>query len=221
MTTRAFRSAQYEVDNVAEAVEFYFEKGWTDGLPVVPPTEENVSGPYWVLRSDRMSSLPRNHPIRVCTSGRRPGYARDLQPLALRRGHEHCIQIHLQPRGERNRCDYSGAVDNRPAETAKAQSFNEIAGRAAARWFNLCLYPEIAPAYKDVVVSMSGTNNAPEVVGFYRCWTKKAPLPAVSRVSSRSCRWRGCTPAGTVFRTCLLSVDLSPAASRSRSRTVA
>ena len=41
MSTQALFSKQYEVaDN--EAIEFYFERGWTDGLPVVPPTEERV-----------------------------------------------------------------------------------------------------------------------------------------------------------------------------------
>ena len=42
MTTKALQSVQYEVDSVADAIEFYYEKGWTDGLPVVPPTEEKV-----------------------------------------------------------------------------------------------------------------------------------------------------------------------------------
>ena len=36
------QSVQYEVDSVADAIEFYYEKGWTDGLPVVPPTEDKV-----------------------------------------------------------------------------------------------------------------------------------------------------------------------------------
>ena len=42
VTTKALQSVQYEVDSVADAIEFYYEKGWTDGLPVVPPTEEKV-----------------------------------------------------------------------------------------------------------------------------------------------------------------------------------
>ncbi|MDE2861575.1 MAG: hypothetical protein OYI31_00970 [Chloroflexota bacterium] len=42
MTTKALQSAQFEVDSVHDAIEFYYEKGWTDGLPVVPPTEEKV-----------------------------------------------------------------------------------------------------------------------------------------------------------------------------------
>jgi len=29
-------------DSVFEAIEHYFERGWTDGLPIVPPTEERV-----------------------------------------------------------------------------------------------------------------------------------------------------------------------------------
>ena len=35
------RSPSYEVDE-GEAVEFYYDRGWSDGLPVVPPTEERV-----------------------------------------------------------------------------------------------------------------------------------------------------------------------------------
>src|SRR6185436_823404 len=32
------RAAEHEVAGWAEAVETYFERGWTDGLPVVPAT---------------------------------------------------------------------------------------------------------------------------------------------------------------------------------------
>jgi hypothetical protein len=35
------RSPYYEVDE-GEAVEFYYDQGWSDGLPVVPPTEAKV-----------------------------------------------------------------------------------------------------------------------------------------------------------------------------------
>src|SRR3990170_502710 len=30
------------VDDALQAIELFFEKGWTDGLPVVPPTEKSV-----------------------------------------------------------------------------------------------------------------------------------------------------------------------------------
>jgi hypothetical protein len=42
VATKPLESVQYEVDSVTHAIEFYYEKGWTDGLPVVPPTEEKV-----------------------------------------------------------------------------------------------------------------------------------------------------------------------------------
>ena len=42
MTAGAITSARHEVDDALQAIEFYFEKGWTDGLPVVPPTEARV-----------------------------------------------------------------------------------------------------------------------------------------------------------------------------------
>ena len=35
-------SKRYTVDDAARAMEFCFDKGWTDGLPVVPPTEPAV-----------------------------------------------------------------------------------------------------------------------------------------------------------------------------------
>jgi len=41
MTTE-LSSARYAVDDLAQAMDLCFEKGWTDGLPVVPPTEARV-----------------------------------------------------------------------------------------------------------------------------------------------------------------------------------
>ena len=40
--TAALTSARHKVDDVAQAVEYCFEKGWSDGLPVIPPTEAGV-----------------------------------------------------------------------------------------------------------------------------------------------------------------------------------
>jgi hypothetical protein len=36
------KSARYDVASFEEAIELYHAKGWSDGLPVVPPTEERV-----------------------------------------------------------------------------------------------------------------------------------------------------------------------------------
>ncbi len=36
-------SQQFELNDPSEVVEFFYQKGWTDGLPVVPPTPERVS----------------------------------------------------------------------------------------------------------------------------------------------------------------------------------
>ena len=38
------RSTRYDVADMSAALDFYFEKGWTDGLPVVPPTENAIWG---------------------------------------------------------------------------------------------------------------------------------------------------------------------------------
>ncbi|MBI2371555.1 MAG: hypothetical protein HYV08_15210 [Deltaproteobacteria bacterium] len=36
------QSRRYEVPDPIEAIEFCYQKGWTDGLPVVPPTEGRI-----------------------------------------------------------------------------------------------------------------------------------------------------------------------------------
>ena len=40
--TTALTSKVYDVDDFAAAQEFYHSNGWTDGLPVVPPTQAAV-----------------------------------------------------------------------------------------------------------------------------------------------------------------------------------
>src|SRR5260370_39250630 len=35
-------SRHIELNDPAEAIEFYYRQGWTDGLPVVPPTPARV-----------------------------------------------------------------------------------------------------------------------------------------------------------------------------------
>lgn len=42
MSLKELQSGQYEVSDTAEAIELYYAKGWTDGLPVVPPTEGSI-----------------------------------------------------------------------------------------------------------------------------------------------------------------------------------
>jgi hypothetical protein len=42
MTPQPLQSATYELPDAFDANEFYQRQGWTDGLPIVPPTEERV-----------------------------------------------------------------------------------------------------------------------------------------------------------------------------------
>ena len=42
MATQPLTSDRLEFDDESEAIEYYFEQGWTDGLPVVPPTADKV-----------------------------------------------------------------------------------------------------------------------------------------------------------------------------------
>src|ERR687884_76381 len=42
MTATGLASVAYEVADAIEANELFQRNGWTDGLPIVPPTEERV-----------------------------------------------------------------------------------------------------------------------------------------------------------------------------------
>ena len=42
MASTELQSTRYQVSDTAAAIEFYYSKGWTDGLPVVPPTEGSI-----------------------------------------------------------------------------------------------------------------------------------------------------------------------------------
>ncbi|RMF83055.1 MAG: hypothetical protein D6736_22195 [Nitrospinota bacterium] len=42
MGTKSLQSTRYEVSGIDEAIEFCYARGWTDGLPVVPPTEARI-----------------------------------------------------------------------------------------------------------------------------------------------------------------------------------
>lgn len=43
MSLQSLTSDLFEFDSAADVIEHYFRSGWTDGLPVVPPTPERVS----------------------------------------------------------------------------------------------------------------------------------------------------------------------------------
>jgi hypothetical protein len=42
MGSANLQSKAYEVSDTVEAIEFYYDKGWTDGLPVIPPSEASI-----------------------------------------------------------------------------------------------------------------------------------------------------------------------------------
>jgi len=44
MPRETLRSGRIEVADPLAAIEIYFRNGWTDGLPVIPPTEESIWG---------------------------------------------------------------------------------------------------------------------------------------------------------------------------------
>ncbi len=56
------KSGRYAVGDVLEATELYFEKGWSDGLPVVPPTEDRI----WAMLE--ATGLEPDHQITFITN---------------------------------------------------------------------------------------------------------------------------------------------------------
>src|SRR5437867_2964368 len=40
---KSLTSAEFEVGDLYEAIELYHRNGWTDGLPIVPPTADRVA----------------------------------------------------------------------------------------------------------------------------------------------------------------------------------
>jgi len=64
-TAPQLRSRRVRVpDSFADMQDYFWEQGWTDGLPVVPPTEDAVRGMLAALDADPQHSLgvmqPRN-----------------------------------------------------------------------------------------------------------------------------------------------------------------
>jgi hypothetical protein len=56
MPAGLLQSKRYAVADPEEAVEFYFQQDWTDGLPIVPPTP---------ARLERMLTSTRRHPAEL------------------------------------------------------------------------------------------------------------------------------------------------------------
>lgn len=62
MTVRELKSRRYAVEDVLEAIDLSFEKGWSDGLPVVPATKERI----WAMLE--AASLEPDHQITFITN---------------------------------------------------------------------------------------------------------------------------------------------------------
>ena len=59
---------QIDVEDVYQAIELYYERGWTDGLPVVPPTEKRVRAfldAAGLAPDDVLGEIPERDRIRV------------------------------------------------------------------------------------------------------------------------------------------------------------
>ncbi len=79
-------TGQDSVQGAIDTIEQYFENGWTDGLPVVPPTEDSVQAMITAAGRDSLEVLgvmpPRQGLVTVEAIASPPG-------LGNRRGDSH------------------------------------------------------------------------------------------------------------------------------------
>jgi len=79
------QSEAFELSDAVQANEFYQDKGWTDGLPIVPPTAHGVNaclraaglGPDAVIGTERVRQRPltaEKVAINAVMAGCLPGY---------------------------------------------------------------------------------------------------------------------------------------------------
>src|SRR4029453_19267301 len=89
--------SQTDIAEVAEGtdlIEWYYERGYSDGLPLVPPTSEKIAAVIEVLDSDPRRLISRGPPpwgsltrevlaINMVMAGCRPEYARVVEAAML------------------------------------------------------------------------------------------------------------------------------------------
>ncbi len=82
----ALHSKRYALDDMIAAQEFFHSRGWTDGLPVVPPTPEAVQACLeWVL-------MPPDHLVGIEPVRQRPITVEKLAVNAVMAG---CLPMHF------------------------------------------------------------------------------------------------------------------------------
>ena len=65
------RSRRIEIAELEDEFELMFQRGWTDGLPVVPPTEERVLRMLTGTDAHPTRSSPPSRPISSTSPSRR------------------------------------------------------------------------------------------------------------------------------------------------------
>ena len=84
MTEIVLKSNRVKVpESFVEANDYLYEKGWTDGLPVIPPTPERVRAMLATVDSDPQETVPpRVSPGSGCRHS--SSYIASLQVIANR-----------------------------------------------------------------------------------------------------------------------------------------
>ncbi len=83
MSSAEKQSSSNDLSDTIEASVFYFARGWTDGLPIVPPTQESVRAmaEAWGVRDYRFLVMP--HPTANLTEEELDQRANDIVPQVV------------------------------------------------------------------------------------------------------------------------------------------
>ena len=108
-------SKTYDVDDICAAQELYHANGWTDGLPIVPPTADAVQACLeWAMTAAGATARHRAG-ARRARSPRRSSPSTPSWPAACR-----CISRSCSPRSRRC-CSRSSCCTARPPPPAAAR----------------------------------------------------------------------------------------------------
>ena len=60
------QAAAIEARDALDAIELFYQKGWTDGLPVIPPTEGRIRAMLDAVQMQPDKENERSSPLALC-----------------------------------------------------------------------------------------------------------------------------------------------------------
>ena len=79
------KSRHYEAPDMAQAMELCYERGWTDGLPVVPPTADRIEAMLTAagLAADKQVTFIENRQVPQATMNGSFSFRERCAPLGV------------------------------------------------------------------------------------------------------------------------------------------